>query len=78
MYFRYGLAPALLIHWATNYFVFSYVYLVADINLVSISEAFSHSMLQTFEIIFFVTGIISVLIMIIHQRDSKKQERLEV
>ena len=78
VYFRYGLAPALLIHWATNYFVFSYVYFVADINSVTITEAFSHSMLQTFEIMFFVAGIISVAIMIIHQRDSKKQERLEV
>ena len=78
VYFRYGLAPALLIHWATNYFVFSYVYLIADINLVSINEAFSHSMLQTYEIIFFVTGIISALILIIHYRDSKKQKELQI
>ena len=78
VYFRYGLAPALLIHWATNYFVFSYVYLISDINLVTISEAFSHSMLQTFEIIFFVTGIISVVMMIIHYQNSKKQEKLEI
>ena len=78
VYFRYGLAPALLIHWATNYFIFSYVYLISDINFVTISEAFSHSMLQTFEIMFVIAGIISVAMMAIHRRNSQKQERLEI
>jgi len=32
VYFRYGLVPAILIHWATNYFIFSYGYIIADIN----------------------------------------------
>ena len=77
VYFRYGLAPALLIHWATNYFVFSYVYLIADINFVTVTEAFSHSMLQTFEIMFFVAGIISVTMMFIYRRNSQK-EKLEI
>lgn len=78
VYCRHGLAPALLIHWATNYFVFSYVYLIADINLVTISEAFSHSMLQTFEIMFFVAGVISVIMMILQRNNSKKQEKLKI
>ena len=78
VYFRYGLAPALLIHWATNYFIFSYVNIIADINFISITEAFSHSMLQTFEIMFFATGIISIVMMIIYRRNSQKQEKLEI
>ena len=78
VYFRYGLAPALLIHWATNYFIFSYVYLIADINFVTISEAFSHSMLLTFEIIFVIGGIISVAMMIIHRKNSQKEEKLQI
>ena len=77
VYFRYGLAPALLIHWATNYFIFAYVYLIADVNFVTIQQAFTHSMLQTFEILFVITGIISVVMMSIHKRNTREQ-RLEI
>ena len=77
VYFRHGFVAALLIHWATNYFIFSYVHLVSSINMVSIDVAFSHSMLQTFEIIFIIAGIISAALMIIHKIDSKRQKALE-
>jgi hypothetical protein len=60
VYVRYGFVAAILIHWATNYVVFSYGYLVASINDVGIMEAFSHSLIQTIEIIFVVTGILSL------------------
>lgn len=59
-YFRYGLVPALLIHWATNYLVYSYAHLVAEISLVTVGEAFSHPMLATFEVIFLITGAVSI------------------
>ena len=78
VYFRYGLAPALLIHWSTNYFIFSYVYLIADVNFVTIEQAFTHSMLHTFEILFVVAGIISVIMMMIHKRNSQKEQQLEI
>ena len=74
VYYRYGLAPAILIHWATNYFVYSYGYVVADINQISINEAFSHSMLSTVEIILIVTGIISVAVLVLNYVYSKKHE----
>lgn len=74
VYVRYGLAPALLIHWATNYFIFSYVYLIADINFVSVNQAFTHSMLQTFEIMFVIAGIISVVMMIIYRKNPQEKE----
>lgn len=60
VYVRYGFVAAILIHWATNYVVFSYGYLVASINDVGIMEAFSHSLIQTIEIIFVATGILSL------------------
>jgi len=78
VYFRSGLVPAILIHWATNYFIFSYVYLVAEINMVSVQEAFSHSLIMTLEILFVSLGIISIAIMIVRNHYFKKEEKLEI
>ena len=72
VYYRYGLVPAILIHWATNYFVYSYGYIVADINQISINNAFSHSLLTTIELILIATGIISVVILALNYVYSKK------
>ena len=72
VYFRYGLAPAILIHWATNYFIFSYGYIVADINQISIGDAFSHSLLNTLELMLVVTGIISVAVLVLNYVYSRK------
>jgi len=77
VYYRYGLASAILIHWATNYFIYSYGYIVADINQISINNAFSHSLLSTVEIILIVTGIISVVVLALNYVCSKRHE-LEV
>jgi len=78
VYFRVGLVPAILIHWATNYFIFSYVYLIVDFNMIPIQEAFSHSLMMTFEILFMVLGSISIAIMIIKNHYFKKEKKLEV
>jgi len=72
VYFRYGFIPAVLIHWATNYFIFSYAYIVADINQISIGDAFSHSLLNTLELILVVTGIISVAVLVLNYVYSRK------
>jgi len=72
VYFRYGFLPAILIHWATNYFIFSYGYVVAEINQISIMDAFSHSLLSTLELILIVTGIISVAVLVLNYANSKK------
>ncbi len=72
VYFRYGLIPAILIHWATNYFIFSYGLIVADINQISIGDAFSHSLLNTLELMIIVTGIISVAVLVLNFVYSKK------
>jgi hypothetical protein len=72
VYFRYGFVPAVLIHWATNYFIFSYGYIVADINQISIDDAFSHSLLNTLELMLVITGIISVAVLVLNYVYSKK------
>jgi len=78
VYFKSGLVPAILIHWGTNYFIFSYVYLVADINMISVQEAFSHSLIMIFEILFVSLGIISIAIMIVRNHFFRRKEKLEV
>ena len=73
VYFRYGLAPAILIHWATNYFIYSYAYIVADINKISVETAFTHSLLYTLELMLIATGIISIVILVLNYVFSKKR-----
>lgn len=60
VYFRYGLLPSILIHWATNYFIISYVFFIADVNQIIVENAFSHSLINTFEILFVLTGAMSI------------------
>ena len=60
VYYRYGLISAILIHWATNYFIYSYIFFISDLIQICIQKALSHSMIGTLEIILVVTGIISL------------------
>ena len=78
VYFRFGLVSAILIHWATNYFVFSYVNFISQIGFISVEEAFSHSLINTMEILFVLSGILSVAILLANRFYSKKETTLEV
>jgi membrane protease YdiL (CAAX protease family) len=60
VYYRYGFVAAVLIHWAANYVVFSYGYLVSSVNEIRFIDAFSHSLIQTIEILLVITGILSI------------------
>ena len=73
VYFRYGLAPAILIHWAANYFIFSYAYIIADINQISVENVFTNSFLNTLEFMLIVTGIVSVIVLVLNYIFSKKR-----
>ncbi|MDC8437938.1 MAG: CPBP family intramembrane metalloprotease, partial [Candidatus Nitrosotenuis sp.] len=70
VYYRYGFVSAILIHWATNYVIFSYGYLVSSVNDVSIMDAFSHSLLQTIEVLFVVTGALSLAMIWLNSRKT--------
>ncbi len=72
VYFRYGLAPAILIHWAANYFIYSYAYIVADINKIPVETAFAHSLLNALELTLIATGVISIVILVLNYVFSKK------
>lgn len=78
LYFRFGLVSAILVHWATNYFVFSYVNFISQISLISLEEAFSHSLVHTMEVIFLISGILSVCILILNFYYSTKKTALEI
>ena len=78
VYLRYGFVVSLLIHWAANYFVFSYANFISQINAISIEDAFLHSLMSTLEILLLVTGIFSVCILLINRFYSKKESTLEV
>ncbi len=78
VYLRYGFVASLLIHWATNYFVFSYANFISQLNFISIENAFSHSLMSSLEILFLVTGALSIFILIVNRFYSKKESTLEV
>jgi len=73
VYFRYGLAPAILIHWATNYFIFSYVFFMSSINQTSIVSEFSSPFLSTIEVLLLSTGALAMAMIIINYIKSKKE-----
>ena len=72
VYFRYGLAAAIILHWATNYFIYSYLFLISEINGISVQNAIDHSMIGTFEIILIIAGIISTAMVLLNYKKSKK------
>ena len=72
VYFRYGLAAAIILHWATNYFIYSYLFLISEINGISVQNASSHSMIGTFETILIVSGIISAAMLLLNYKKSHK------
>ena len=72
VYFRYGLAAAIMLHWATNYFIYSYLFLISEINGVSVQNASSHSMIGTFETILIISGIISTAMILLNYKNSHK------
>jgi len=78
VYLRYGFVTSLLIHWATNYFVFSYVGFLSQINSISIEDAFSHSLMSSLEILFLVSGIFSICILIVQRFLSTKEKTLKI
>ena len=78
VYLRYGFVASLMIHWATNYFVFSYANFISQLNFISIEDAFSHSLMSSLELLFLVTGALSISILFIHRFYSKKISNLEI
>ena len=72
VYFRYGIVTSILIHWATNYFIFSYAYFISQINYISLENAFSNPLMFKLELLFLSSGILAVCILILNKFYLKK------
>ncbi|AJM92856.1 MULTISPECIES: CPBP family intramembrane glutamic endopeptidase [Nitrosopumilus] len=78
VYLRFGFVASLLIHWATNYFIFSYATFISQINSISIENAFSHSLMSTLELLLLASGIFSVAMLFLSRFYFKKESALEI
>ena len=74
VYYKYGLLPAILIHWATNYFLLSYVFAVSQMNQISTDNALSHSFINSLEIILILSGLASTAIILLNYLNKRKKE----
>ena len=72
VYLRYGIVASLLIHWATNYFIFAYAHFISQINYVPLEAAFSNPLMSTLEFLFLSSGILTVCILILNKFYLKK------
>ncbi len=75
VYVRYGFVASVLVHWATNYFIFSHAHFISQTHLVPLEEAFSHTMMLSVEVILAVCGILSVIAIIISSRTAGSLRR---
>lgn len=71
-YCRYGLVCALLIHWAANYFLYSYGNFVAYLGEWSVAEAFEQPFFDTIQIILLAAGAISISAIIMGRLASRQ------
>ncbi|MDH3311976.1 MAG: CPBP family glutamic-type intramembrane protease [Nitrosopumilus sp.] len=78
VYLRYGFVASLLIHWAMNYFIFSYANFISQLNDIPIQESFSHSLMSSLEMLFLISGAISISILFVSRFYSKKESILKV
>ncbi|MBI1828086.1 MAG: CPBP family intramembrane metalloprotease [Thaumarchaeota archaeon] len=76
VYFRYGFAPAILIHWATNYFIFSYVYFISEMTQSPITGEFSDPFLNTLETLLLIAGGIAIVGITLNYIKSKKESTI--
>lgn len=76
VYYRHGLAAAIMVHWATNYFIMSYMYFVAHVYDLPLFEAAILPMMTTLEVIFVVSGGISCAFLIASRLADRAGDRL--
>ena len=72
VYLRYGIVVSLLIHWATNYFIFAYAHFISQINYVPLETAFTNPLMSSLEWIFLFSGILGVSILLLNRFYLKK------
>jgi len=61
-----------LIHWATNYFLFSYLFFISNLSQSPTISESSNPFSNTLEAIIIITGIIAITIKILSYMESRK------
>ncbi len=78
LYVRFGIIVSILVHWGTNYFIFSYANFISQINGITIENVFSNSFMNSIEILFLVSGVFSVILLLITYFNSKNNSKLAI
>ncbi|MDE1726498.1 MAG: CPBP family intramembrane metalloprotease [Thaumarchaeota archaeon] len=73
IYVRYGLGPAILVHWSTNYFIYSYLFFISAIGQVPVSDQVVNPFSNTLEQLLIITGAIAISIKILNYMRSKRE-----
>ena len=76
VYFRYGFAPAVLIHWATNYFIYSYIFFISEMTQTAITNEFSNPFSNTLEVLLLIVGVIAIACNALNYIKSKKESTI--
>jgi hypothetical protein len=72
VYLRYGFVASLLIHWATNYFIFAYAHFISQINYVPLELAFSNPLMSSLELLFLSSGMLAICMIFLNKFYLKK------
>lgn len=68
VYCKHGLVCAIMIHWASNYFLYSYGYFVAHVGDWDVSQAFQQPFFFTVQVILVAAGAITLAALIMERR----------
>lgn len=60
LYYRYGLHAAIMLHWSTNYFVFSYGYFGNTVWGFTFDDTANNPLLASIDFLLTITGIIAI------------------
>lgn len=78
IYVRYGFAPAVLAHWATNYFLSSYLLFISSLSQNPAISDSSNPFSDTLEMILIATGVIALTIKALSYIESRNRDIQQV
>ena len=78
VYLRYGFLASLLIHWAANYFLSSYIYFISQTNEMPVDDALYHPLMGSLEVILVACGAMSAGMMAMAWYRARRARVLDV
>ena len=74
VYVRYGLGPAILVHWGTNYFIYSYLFFISTLGQVSLSSEVLNPFSDMLEQLLLITGAIAITIKVFRYVKARQEK----